>query len=257
MISEDVQKMILSALESMEVTSASPGHINRLIQVENIDVGNIDQSLEQEIRRIVSEVKDKELKQGKSGNKSLVSAEEERLKLKKDIKNQGNQIKTWKQGNVADLHAMSSAQFGNVKAIAANPTSFIVNTFIRKFAKGAGAVALALLIFDAVKWVVAELAKPGRLLDRKFKRDIHNEILAFRKREDKQKLAQGYSRIIVTSMPRLRGGQSQTFDSFRQLASGKPVFPGDSFMIAQPKGSPISTESKTRGEIWNNATGRR
>ena len=78
-------------------------------------------------------------------------------------------------------------------------------------------------MFEAVQWIISELMKPGRWLDRRFRREIENEILRFRSREEKQKLNQGLSQIIVTSTHSLRGGAGQTFNSFRQLGSGQPV----------------------------------
>jgi len=119
----------------------------------------------------------------------------------------------WKKGNVGELSSLGSAQFNNVMQFAKNPFTFITGAFMRKFAKGAGAIALAAIIFAAVKVVISELLAPGRLLDIRFKRDIRKEIIAFRRREDQQKLKQGFSNIIITTMPRLRGGQNQVINT--------------------------------------------
>jgi hypothetical protein len=80
---------------------------------------------------------------------------------------------------------------------------------MRKFAKGAGVAALALIIFEAVKFVISELIKPGRFLDTRFKRDIREEILQFQRRQDQQNLRRGFSNVIITSSPRLRGSTNQ------------------------------------------------
>ena len=136
----------------------------------------------------------------------------------------------------------------NLKEFVANPTQFMIHSVFRKFAKGAGIIALALIIFEAVKWIISELLKPGRLLDVRFKRDINNEIIAFRRREDQQKLKQGFSNIIITTQPRLRGGQNQIFNTL-DAAAGRTRFPeniGQSSIMLQASGVSLSKASGRR-----------
>jgi len=56
---------------------------------------------------------------------------------------------------------------------------------------------------------------------------ITSELIAFRRREDQQKLKQGFSNIIITSMPRLRGSfnQSQQTTNTLDAAAGRVKFP--------------------------------
>ena len=96
----------------------------------------------------------------------------------------------------------------------------MMGTVFKKMAKGAGVVGLALILMEVVKFIINELLKPGRLLDRRFKRDIEREIFAFRSREEKQKLRQGFSNIIVTSIGGLRGGAGQLVSSRGLVATG-------------------------------------
>ena len=140
---------------------------------------------------------------------------------------------------------------GNVRQLATDPTGFIMQTFMKKFAKGVGVVALALIIMEAVKWIISELLKPGRMLDIRFKRDISKEIIAFRQREDQQKLKQGFSNLIITSSPGLRGGQGQVTNTLN-MAGGRVKFPdniGMNTMQVISSGVPIS---KGNGRRFNN-----
>ena len=178
--------MIRKMLEGSDFTSASPGFINKFITTTNVESPDLLDLLEEE--------KDTTPKFAKAKKKS---------------KDTEKTVKGWKDGNVGEISTLSQQQFGNVMSFAKNPFTFITGAFMKKFAKGAGAILLATIIFAAVKTIIGELLAPGRLLDRRFKRDIRKEIIAFRKREDQQKLKQGFSNIIITTMPRLRGGQNQ------------------------------------------------
>ena len=168
-LTEAVNRM----LSSLQVSSASPGNINEVLQSDpSIDF-------------------DKIIEEGGADTK-------EKRKAKKSQK----KVDKWDKGNVGELNQFTSTQFGNVKEFAKNPFTFITGTVFRKFAKGAGIIALAVIIFEAVKFIISELLKPGRLLDRRFKRNIKDELIAFRRREDQQKLKQGFSNIIITTTPR-------------------------------------------------------
>lgn len=177
-------------LDTLQISSASPGHINVILQSDpSID---LDEALSDAL-------------------------EDTEVKEQKEVKDTVKTVKGFKKGNIGDLNRMSSQQFGNIKEMARNPFTFIFKTFFRKFAKGAGIIALAIIIFEAVKFIISELLKPGRLLDRRFKRDIKTELIAFRKREEQQKLKQGFSQIIITTTSGLRGGQGQTYNTFDHI----------------------------------------
>lgn len=204
--------MIQKILESAEWTSANPTHINTLIQVNAVD----NPDLEADVKALIEEGGDKK--------SSFKAPDEDVIKKDKQIKSVSDKIKVFDKGNVGEINRFTSEQFGNVRSLASNPSAFIFTTFLRKFAKGAGVVALALLIFEAVKFVINELMKPGRFLDRRFRRNIENEILAFRSREEKQKLNQGLSSVIVTTIGGLRGGQGQTFYTLATVLRGESLF---------------------------------
>ena len=71
---------------------------------------------------------------------------------------------------------MTSAQIGNVTAFAKNPFQFVVSSVFRKFTKGAGIAALAVIIFEAVKAIVLELFKSGDSLIHNFEKESPNRF---------------------------------------------------------------------------------
>ncbi len=114
---------------------------------------------------------------------------------------------------VQNLTKLTADQISNVTLFAKNPGGFIFGTVLKKFAKGAGILALALIIQEAVKMILDGLLKPGGIWDRRFRRLIQSEILAFQSREFKHMLRQGFRSVIVTSSPGLRitpGGPTGT-----------------------------------------------
>ena len=227
-VTETINRMIEIVIRSSTWTSAGgknesvENFIKELRGVENPDL----------------EAETKSLIESGGEGKSADGKETEISGIKGDLKN-------IKEGNLGELGKLSQDQIGNVKGLAQNPVKMMGSMFT-KFAKVAGPVAVAFIIWEAVQFIISELLKSGRLLDRKFKRDIRFEILAFRTREEKQKLKQGFARIIVTSMPRLRGGQFQTYDSFRQRQSQLPVFREGPFV--SPQINPASGRSQGKGK---------
>lgn len=209
-ISDLINGMIQRVLESAEWTSANPTHINTLIQVNAIE----NPDFETEINELIKQQVDK----------TKVKKTDDDLKEQREIKLVKDKVTSFDKGHVGTLHNFTEEQFGNVKALATNPAQFMFQAFMKKFAKGAGVLALALFIFEAVKWIIGELLKPGRWLDVRFRREIEKELIAFRSREDKQKLQQGLTNIIVTSMPGLRGGEGQTYNTYRTVSGGQSLY---------------------------------
>jgi hypothetical protein len=190
--------MIDTVLNGAEFTSANPDHINTLIAINTTE----NPDFEVEIKKLIKE---------NSGTKSggVGDAGDQVKKDKKALTEVTGKVKLFEKGNMGEINNFTSSQMGNVRQIATDPTGFLIQTFMKKFAKGIGVIALAVIIMEAVKWIISELLKPGRMLDVRFKRDISKEIIAFRRREEQQKLKQGFSNLIITSSSRLRGGQGQ------------------------------------------------
>tara|TARA_R110000787_G_scaffold87394_1_gene186208 strand:- start:3705 stop:4403 length:699 start_codon:yes stop_codon:yes gene_type:complete len=200
--------MIEGVLEGSQWTSAG-GDSPKINTLANGVEGKTDPDFEIEIQKLIRE----------TGQGKFVGGDQDQVKKdKQSLKDVTSKVKSFEKGNMADINAFTSNQMGNVRQIATDPGGFMFRTFMKKFTKGLGVIALAMIILEAVKWIISELLKPGRMLDIRFKRDISKEIIAFRRREDQQKLKQGFSNLIITSSPRLRGGFGQvvnTFDNVR------------------------------------------
>jgi hypothetical protein len=197
-LADEINRMIQTVIHSLEITSASPGHINNVIQSTQMDKPDLEAMI------------------AKGSNEGEIKkANKVDLTLKK--------VDKWDKGNVGEINRFTSQQFGNLKEFISNPAAFVIQSVFRKFAKGLGVIAFALIIFEAVKWIISELLKPGRLLDRRFKRDITQELMAFRRREDQQKIKQGLTSIIITTGPRLRGGHlgGQVVNSLDLVRTGE------------------------------------
>jgi hypothetical protein len=228
-LADEINKMILKIVESLEITSANPTHINNVIQANEMDKPDLE--------AMINEDRDNAL-----------------VKDERTVESLSKKVQTWDNGKVGDIQRLSSQQFSNLKGFVSNPSGFIFQVFLKRFAKGAGIIALALLIFEAVKWVIGELFKPGRLWDLRFKRNIRDEIMFFRRREDQQKLKVGFSSIIITSMPRLRGSPNQAAQTINTLDF---VRTGDLGPIENIGYDPMIVESSGVTTSKNKGKGRR
>ena len=224
-LADEINRMILKIVESLEITSAggaSP-NINTVIQANEQEQPDLEALIQK-------------------------GADDDTTKESKRIDLTLKKVERWDKGNIGDINRFTSQQIGNLKDFVTNPTGFVFRTFLRKFSKGVGAIALAIIIFEAIKIVISELFKPGRVFDIRFKRDIRGEIIAFRKREDQQKLKQGFSNIIITTQPRLRGGQNQVLNTFDLVRLRNfPDNIGASQYIQEAAGMPLSKAQGRRG----------
>ena len=180
--------------------------------------------------------------------------------IKKFVDNEsdtGKKFKLADKGNMGELNRFTSAQFGNVRELAQNPVGFIMSVFIKKFAKGVGVIAFAVIMFEVVKTIIKELLQPGRLLDLRFKRDITKEIMAFKRREDQQKIKQGFSNVIITTQTRLRATSGAQITNTLNMAGGRQPFPENigqqNVMIVAASGVSLS---KSNGRRSFRGTGR-
>lgn len=209
-------------LDSLQISSASPGHINVVLQTDpGID---LDEALKE-------------------------AGGDEGKKKEGEIQNTIQKVKNFEGGNVGEVNRFTSAQFGNVRQLARNPVQFMIQAVFRKMTKGVGVVVLALILFEVVKFIISELLKPGRLLDLRFRRNLEEEFLAFRSREEKQALLVGTQSVVITTIGGLRGGQHQISSNLRALAGLQPQpIPRDLQQpnVAQASGQDLKT-SKGRG----------
>jgi len=138
-------------------------------------------------------------------------------------------VQALKESNVDDVKNFSETQFGNVKKVATDPFQFLFGALLRKFSKLARAgvyVGIALLIAEIVKFFIEEAMKPGRFLDRRFRRKAQDEIFLFNERKEQQELRQGFKEVRITSLQGLRGlaSRGQVFGNL--FPGGLDVIPG-------------------------------
>jgi len=239
-LSELINGMIRTMIEDAQYTSASPGHTN-YVQAINAEE---NPDLEAEINKLLAgnDKTNKSKSFGKTDDEAKDKIQE------KAVTSLTKKVGLFDKGNMGEIQSMTSAQFGNVRSLATNPVQFMMGTVFKKLAKGAGIIGLALIIMEAVKFIINELLKPGRMLDRRFKRDIEREIFAFRSREEKQKLRQGFSNIIVTSIGGLRGGAGQIVSTRGLSATGQIDRYMDS-AFSQPGTSGVSTGTDLKTKV--------
>ena len=115
---------------------------------------------------------------------------------------------------MGDIQKMTAEQFGNVKQLANNPFQFISGIFMKRLVRGGIIVGLALMIYEMIQFLIAELMKPGRWLDRRFRRIVQQEVLLFTEAQLQQELRQGFKEVRVTTMEGLRGGSGQVGGNF-------------------------------------------
>lgn len=204
-LSDLFNRKIEVALLGAKISSASPGHVNTVFLLEEMDHSDIDD----EVRRIVEEeiafaeieaIKAPDtLTGGDSGNVSPA--------LKQEITSLSESLENLKESPFGTLSSLTSTQVGNLQSFSRNPFQFFFTTILKKFGKGAGVLALAGIIFAAVQLIISELMKPGRALDRRFRRVARDEIFLFNSREEVAELRQGFRTVTVTTMPYLMGAE--------------------------------------------------
>ena len=187
----DLTEAVRRMLESLQITSASPGHINEVVQIDpSIDLDSF-----------------------------LPGGDEPDVKReRKKIDDTSKKVKRFDDGQVGDIQRMTTEQFSNIKELAKNPVGFMIRRVFGRFAKGVALIAFAFILVDVVKYVLDVLLfAPGKPWDKRFRFMVGTEILKFRRREEEQKLKQGFTQIIITTGPGLRGGQGQTYNTFNHI----------------------------------------
>lgn len=222
-LSDKINLMIRNALENLQMTSASPGHINTFVATD-----------------FPSEDLETELFENLEVNEKG-----------QELKNSVDKVKEFQAGNVGDLQNFTKAQFGNVRAVATNPVQFLFSS-IGRLGKGIGIVAAAGLLFEIVNFIFDEMTKPGRAWDRRFKRIASREIEVFTERQQQEELRYGLRQIIVTTRPYLRGGKGQVSGNYYLPPQSMPRNFYDSRVplvqeSARPQGGRARTRNVFRG----------
>lgn len=157
-------------------------------------------------------VENKQLKREVDKNNSTSTEELKRLSIAEKTKKQElgkvqDELKVFDTTGIKQINNMSSTQLTNLQGMTKDPFKFMLTSVFKKFARGAGVIVLATIIFTAVQIIISELMKPGRLLERIFRRMAKDEILLFNSREEQAELRQGFRTVTITTIPFLRGSE--------------------------------------------------
>jgi len=182
-----LRQFIERALFSQDISSANPTFTNKVRAVD-INPQDFDGIIREEIQKVVG---------AQPGTKGA-----------KNTKEQSEKLTGLLEGHVGELNQLTSKQFGNIKQMASNPVGWLAMVFTGKLAKVASVIGLSLIIIEIVKFIIDESMKPGRALDRRFKRLASEEILLFMTHQEQEKLRRGFRDVRVTTNPGLRGGMS-------------------------------------------------
>lgn len=202
-LSDVINRMIEVALNGVKISSASKNHINTVTAISEIENPDLETDINNLIEESLANNQNLTSQQNKQGRELF----DEKTKIDQKIKNVDDKLSELDTTSLKDLKNLTNQQVSNLTEITRDPFKFIFGNVFKKFAKGAGVLALVTVIFSAVQIIIAELMKPGRFLDRRFKRVARDEILLFNSTEEQAELRQGFRTVTVTTIPFLRGSE--------------------------------------------------
>lgn len=188
-----------------KITSASSEHVNTIFSLDEMEHPDFESEIyaivHEKVNFLQTEIQnEKKL----AGSKNGITDSRE---LEKEINKVNEELENLTKSPLGDLTTLTREQTRNLAQFSKDPFQFIFTRIFKKFGKGAGIIALATIIFSAVQLIISELMKPGRLLDRRFKRIAQDEIFLFNSTEDVAELRQGFRTVTITTIPFLRGSQ--------------------------------------------------
>lgn len=149
------------------------------------------------------------------------------LKAKLEAKRDRLLLKELNESPVGIVKDFTREQATNLRKFTANPGQFFIAGLGKILGRVGGAAAkggifgvLALIIYEISLFVLDEMMKPGRPLDRRFKRIASLEVMNFYERQLQEEIRHGYQEIRVTTRTGLRGGASQVNGNLFEFNSG-------------------------------------
>jgi len=186
------------------------------------EAGELSEEEQKEITRLKDEIKkiNKEIRDKKP-------EDVESLKEKLKIAENSLELKRLRESPVSIVRDLTQEAAGNLRKFTTSPGQFFMAGLGKIFKKVGGAASkggiigiIALIVYEATLFALDEMMKPGRPLDRRFKRIAKLETMNFYERQLQEELRHGYAEIRVTTMQGLRGGQSQVNGNFFEFSSG-------------------------------------
>ena len=151
----------------------------------------------------------------------------ESLKEKLKIRENSLKLKQLDASPVSIVRDMTQAAAINLQKFTTSPGAFFLAGLGKVFKKLGGAATkggiigiIALVVYEITLFALDEMMKPGRPLDRRFKRIARLETMNFYERTLQEEIRHGYQEIRVTTMEGLRGGASQVNGNFFEFSSG-------------------------------------
>jgi len=193
-----VLQMILSAFRSAQMSSASPGKVNRFMGLENagaLGVMDIQGEIETAILELVGEGGTQ--KDPSDLAQDLLDAEEKKKK------------KGTKEKQATGLVSRTISNLSNPVGIVSQAIPFLPHAALIALAVG-----LAPFIFDI-------LTKPGGPLDLRFKRIVDDEINAFLSRQAQKDTEMGIRQVIIQSRKGFTASNAEnSFNTMRGIREG-------------------------------------
>jgi len=174
------------------------------------------ENLEEEIKKLEKKIK-----------KGVDPKDPDIIRAKLEARKDRLLLKALKEGPVGIVHSFTQEQTANLRKFVTNPGSFLIAGLTKILGKYGGAASkagiigiIALIVYETVLFALDQLFAPGRPLDRRFKRIARLETMNFYERTLQEEIRHGYQEIRVTTMPGLRGGQSQVNGNLFEFSSG-------------------------------------
>jgi len=202
-LSDTINRMIEVVLFGAKISSASPAKVNTVTSLDEIEQADLESEIRTIIQEEISTQEIDAIKSSDISSKNKAAASEVDRKVDKLT----DTLDNLKESPFGTLESLTRSQVSNLQGFSRDPFKFLFANFFKKFAKGAGIIALATIIFAAVQLIISELLKPGRALDRRFKRVARDEFLLFNSREEQAELRQGFRTVTITTIPFLRGSE--------------------------------------------------
>lgn len=197
-LTDAVKEMIISAMESMEVTSANPTHINRLIQVNNISTPDLDKYL-------TPTTTDTPLLNLKT-EKNIISKTVDKPIIPTGF----------------DLSNITKDQVeGMFKKVGLNPKTLIqlglsggnIAPILGGLGGAAARVFPPLLVVTMVAALIPEIIKtltaPGGWLDKRVRIDVTKEVMGILDRQTLQNTNIGDRQVIIQQFAGFRSGDGE------------------------------------------------
>jgi hypothetical protein len=190
-LSDEINRMIQTAIESLEITSANPTHINTVIQVNQLENPDLEAIIEGSIKAQTATT---------GGSKQMLSS----------LSKEDAQSILGKAGidpkNIPNLLKMTTSGAGLQGAGIGALSSFFPPAMV------------ALLVANMIPMIIKELARPGGLMDKRVRIDATKEVLAALDRQTRQNTRIGDREVVIQQFEGFRN-----YEGFASTSTGELI----------------------------------